>query len=416
MKKYAPWIDNVFRYLESHSLLVDHEFHNKLQAIYLAMSCIKPGKDDEARQLWLEVPRGTIKDFGDFEEYREEGFVETYEEFEKLWMDYYPDETKWYGFAAAKYLDEMFFYFDSRLIFSVRDTIGPAKEEQYKDREIHEFLEWLLDRVRGECGKLKQDALAYNEYIGKNLSFHKRTGRINRRDYWDIMDWEQLRLDKRLGPEIIDSLRILAELQQSKQSPAKLPGMTAGDYFRYCGICYDANDYFGEDADGLPPEEKYLRMADGRDGGLRNVDSCSKDAFMDWYHSRESLGAHPWEICRGGNSTHISLMVSALGGEWLLSLAGSSVVRVEETVRMAVALYEWKVPFVLVQAEEILGMVTGNDYIGIVPDSVTPRYCHSLFPEEDKVIDFMNLRGEKEKELIANAYWYPLKLISLFPG
>ena len=27
----------------------------------------------------------------------------------------------------------------------------------------------------------------------------------------------------------------------------------------------------------------------------------------------------------------------------------------------------------------------------IDPDKFLPRYCHSLFPKEDKIIDFMNL-------------------------
>jgi len=49
------------------------------------------------------------------------------------------------------------------------------------------------------------------------------------------------------------------------------------------------------------------------------------------------------------------------------------------------------IPFQLSNAREIFNMVTGNDYIGIVPDYVTPRYCNSFFPPEDNIIDFMNL-------------------------
>jgi len=86
-----------------------------------------------------------------------------------------------------------------------------------------------------------------------------------------------------------------------------------------------------------------------------------------------------------------------------------------ETVRMAVALHENNIPFKLQDAEEIVQMVTGNDYIGIVPDTVFPRYCHSLFPKEDRIIDFMNLPSYEgiDQAIIEKGYWYPLEGIEL---
>ncbi len=61
--------------------------------------------------------------------------------------------------------------------------------------------------------------------------------------------------------------------------------------------------------------------------------------------------------------------------------------------------------------EEFLeeGMV--DNYI--VPEYITPRYCHSLFPKEDRIIDFMNLYAEDEKEIISKAHWYPAHKIEL---
>ncbi len=41
-------------------------------------------------------------------------------------------------------------------------------------------------------------------------------------------------------------------------------------------------------------------------------------------------------------------------------------------------------------------------------ETVTPRYCHSYFPADDKIIDFLNLGGEKSYEIIKKAFWYPL--------
>lgn len=66
-------------------------------------------------------------------------------------------------------------------------------------------------------------------------------------------------------------------------------------------------------------------------------------------------------------------------------------------------------------ADEIIHMVTGTDFIGIVPDSVFPRYCHGLFPKEDRIIDFMNLGSDKEivPSIVKKAYWFPLNRIEI---
>lgn len=416
MELFAPHIDNAKHQLESFSNWIDRQMYYKLKDIYQAMSCIEPDGDDKVRSLWIEVPRGSIEDFGEYEEFREEGFVETPEEFEKYWMEEYPDDCKWYGFTTAQYQKEIFFYIDSRLIFSIDKTEAAeesAKNEKYDYRHIHDFLDWLLFRVKEETVKLKQDVAGYNDYLEKNLSYHKRTGRLNRKKHWDILGSDAVRLDEELGLNRINTLRELVEEQESSPDPATMEEISAADFFRFCEVCYDANDYFNDAETDLSPVEKYRRMADGRDGGLCSIDLNSKLAFHNWYHKGDSIGAHPWEICRGGNSTHISLMVSDTNNGWILWLAGSSVVRVEETVRMAVALYENDIPVNLHQGQAILDMVTGNDYIGIVPDFVVPRYCGGLFPEEEKIIDFMNLWYENNEEVINHAYWYPLNLITV---
>jgi hypothetical protein len=52
---------------------------------------------------------------------------------------------------------------------------------------------------------------------------------------------------------------------------------------------------------------------------------------------------------------------------------------------------------------------------GIVPDTVYPVYCHSFFPKEDNIIDFMNLGSDKEikSKIIEKAVWYPIEEISV---
>lgn len=82
---------------------------------------------------------------------------------------------------------------------------------------------------------------------------------------------------------------------------------------------------------------------------------------------------------------------------------------------MAVALYDKGIPFELSDAENIVRMVTGNDYIGIVPKYIFPRYCHGFFPKEDEIIDFMNLGYDTDitSKIVGMTYWYPLEWITL---
>ena len=413
---FAPEVDNVIENIKWETAPINSDIYQNLKNIYSVFSCVKPVGDDELRETWLEIERGPIEAFGNFEEFQESGEVETMNDFEQLWIEYYPDETKWYKFQTAKYEDNLYFYFGGKLLWTVQ--LNKFREEDAKTGWNFEYYErfagWLLEKITDETNKLKKDEDAYNAYIQHNLAWSKRLGKICRKDFWEIMGTETIRPDLKLGPGLIEKLKMAVAHAKENQFPL-LPEMTANLYFRVCEIGYDANGYFKSSAETLSPRDKYLSFADGRNAGLRDVDGDSPEAFNEWYNSGSRTGAHPWEICRGGNSTHISLYVLNKNGKWIFDLAGSSIVRVEETVRMAVAFYENKIPFELRDAVEIVRMVTGEDFIGIVPDTVFPRYCHSLFPDEDRIIDFMNLGSDKEivPAVVEKAQWYPLERIEV---
>jgi len=413
---FDPQIDALIKNLKSDQDLMNQKIHRDLREIYASFACIKPSGDDEIRQIWIEVERGPVEVFGDYEEYKESGEVNNPVEFVELWQDYYPQKTKWYQFQTAKFRDDLYFYFGDQLIFTINNQEEPATEgKSGRNLEfIENFVHWLSEKIVEETGKLKINPIAYNQCIQQNLPWAKRLGRIKRQDFWDILGTETIRPDIGLGAGLINKLKVLVAEIKEKEIPL-LPEMTANVFFRLCEICYDANNYFKNQKENLSSVEKYLSVADGRDADLRNIEADSPQAFYNWYHSGDILGAHPWEICRGGNSTHISLFVSENTGKWAVRLAGSSIVRVEETVRMAIALYENNIPFELSDAEQIVDMVSVNDFIGIVPDNIVPRYCNNLFPPEDRIIDFINLdfENELESKIIEKTHWYPLDKIEL---
>jgi hypothetical protein len=405
---FAPEFDNCIGFLKSGNVGIDLLSRQKLVALYALMKEIKVQGEDELRSIWVEILRGGIRKFGSYGQYKREEMVSSREEYRQMWLDYYPRKTKWYQFSTTKYRDDHYFYINSRLIFTLNGNSVPRESHMESDEEVHAFLDGLLDHVTREIKNLRKDPSGWNAYLQEHLSYDLRFGKIQRASLWQIYGEEAIRFDRQLGKRRIARLKKYISTCNTPGFDLHLPQMTADRYFSLCETAYEANGYFKGDRKKLTAREKYTAMADGRDGGLRETGGNTEQAFRDWYHGEKWRGGHPWEICRGGNSTHISLSVHPEGERWKLTLAGSSAARVVETVKIAVALYDLGIPFELIQKEEILRMVTGEDYVGIVPEYVFPRYCHGFFPKEDRIIDFMNLDREDAEKIIPAASWYPL--------
>ena len=410
----APQIDNILEMIHpsQEEKIVNTFLKEKIKRMYLLINDIKPEIQylDKIWSFWIRAKRGDINEFGSYEEFKEEEMVESYKDFELLWKDYYPDEEKWYKVVFVKYKEELFINIGMKFHLGFDLGTNQISGLGFVNEWIEKLFEWLQSEIEKQIDEIKTDQASYNLFIENNLPYKKRYGKIKRIDLWNgVEDIE--RLDTKLGD---DKIIKLEQLVNEQNKIGIIPQMSAGDFFRYCEICYDANEYFSGSEKKLSPKEKYLAFADGRDEGLRKIPENSPEAFKEWYHGK-ACGGHPWEICRGGNSTHISLYVSEKDNGWILRLRGESRVRVFETVNMALALYKNNVPFILSYADETLRMVKGTDFIGIVPENVTPRYCHSSFPEEDRIIDFMNLGFEPEISsfITKNAEWYPVKKLSL---
>ncbi len=405
---FAPHLDELINACQANPEIKDKTSINKLLLVFDLMGKLEIQGDDELRSIWLTTKRGKIDDFGDYFEYSEKRLVNNEEDFKDLWNAYYPEKIKWYNFSVTKYAETIYYYIDSKLIFRFKvDEI---------DESCHDFqselTNWILQESMQTISLILLNINDYNNYINANLPYAKRIGRILRNDFWAISPEAAQDLKSYITDEIIHNLEKI-KYQSTNKKFKQLSRITAGDFYRFCEIGYDANGYFEGSENSMKPKEKYLKMADGRDCGLKNIDENSTEEFLKWYQNEKNCGGHPWEICSGGNSTHISLFVFPDENGWYLRLEGSSRARVIETIKMAIALYDHKIPFILSKAEEIIKMAKGVDYIGIVPENVFPRYCRNLFPDEDGIIDFMNLGYEKTSEIITKAHWYPLERVNL---
>lgn len=100
-KMVASYLDKLVMTAERHAIVLDEQTRDLTVALFKVLWELEVCGDDEMRQLWLSLPRGTIEDFGDFEEYLECGDVSSREEFEELWHLYYPQPVKWYKLTAV---------------------------------------------------------------------------------------------------------------------------------------------------------------------------------------------------------------------------------------------------------------------------------------------------------------------------
>ena len=176
--------------------------------------------------------------------------------------------------------------------------------------------------------------------------------------------------------------------------------MTSGEFFRACAIGYRA---VGESEYGLrlsadSDKGLYLENADGRDDGLTELPEGDSDAFDEWSGGKKDFnGGHPWEVCRGGNSTHVDFFPIKDERGWCFGVRGKH--RMLEVVRFYLAISRAGLPVYVADDEAIRDGILGKDIVGIVPEGVFPRYCESLFPNE-MIVDFTNLDLEDEENAV----------------
>ncbi|MCL4418450.1 MAG: hypothetical protein M1365_17485, partial [Actinobacteria bacterium] len=97
----APYLDVLIEFAQHNPWVKDKKCVGKLSEVINQIRMLEVQGEDDLRSIWIDVSRGKISDFGQYEEYFEEESVSNYEEFVELWESYYPDEKKWYNFSFS---------------------------------------------------------------------------------------------------------------------------------------------------------------------------------------------------------------------------------------------------------------------------------------------------------------------------
>ena len=285
---------------------------------------------------------------------------------------------------------------DYRAIFLGRELIYQSRV--YEEHEVYEYglkdlFIWMEAAVKKCVEDLKNGT--YNSDVCNNLSARQRTGTISRKDYWELFpDSKKSYLSEISDEDIEVFVSNIKDQKDGQPVGAYISEMTAGKFYEYCAIGYKANHY--ENLEGLTPKEQYYQMADGRDEGLSEINADSYEEFEIWYHDTHRSGGHPWEVCRGGNSTHIDLYVRHDKNGCFLSVRGKAWTRSIEAIKFYNALRAEGVAVYLHDAKGITDRLLGRDRIGIVPEHVIPSYCEAWFSGMD-ILDFMNLPYEQDE-------------------
>lgn len=68
-----------------------------MDPLFKAMENLAPSREnDEAKGIWVTVPRGEITDWSTYKEAKGYDGVKSKKEYAELWQDYYPFEMEWY--------------------------------------------------------------------------------------------------------------------------------------------------------------------------------------------------------------------------------------------------------------------------------------------------------------------------------
>ncbi len=102
-KMLAPQVDQLIHNAQPQHQRDNQPLTNSVERLVGEIKKLKVQGDDDFRSVFIEADRGDIEDYGNFDEFREEGAVDSYEDFVELWKCDYPDEKKWYKLTFSEY-------------------------------------------------------------------------------------------------------------------------------------------------------------------------------------------------------------------------------------------------------------------------------------------------------------------------
>ena len=293
----------------------------------------------------------------------------------------------------------------------------------YADEPIGEMWTHIIVSARKWLRFVGKNWIKANKQIQEEYPLNYRYGTVS-----NCLIQESLpdiyRIDKELGK--VETMKLIHLIENglfTKRENIETKSMSAAKYFDYCKIAYNAvMNSSTRDEKSLSGEGMYRRYADGRNEGLLDIDLNSKQEFADWIdgkHPKKSGGGHPWEIMRGGNTTHIDLSVRRplyyQNDAFVVELRGESIGRMVETMKMLLAIYDASLPITITNPESVRKRLIGEDNIGIIPKYSHHHRAKQHFGLDEDVFDVMYYDdlGRYKRRITPFIRWETLPLLKL---
>ncbi len=288
------------------------------------------------------------------------------------------------------------------------------------DEDDMEAWKHLISSARKWLMVVKKDWIKASRQVQKEYPLNYRHGIVPGCivkellfDAYDLAD----ELGKSKTKKII---RLIEDGIFSREEKILAHSMTAERYFEYCRIAYIAGAREEDKIDkSLSGREMYKKYADNRHEGLLDISPDSEQEFADWIdgsHPKKSGGGHPWEIKRGGNTTHIDLSVFRPPYReegFIVQLHGESLGRMVETMRMILAIYDAGLPITMANPESVRSRLIGQDNIGIIPKYDNLHRANQYFHPKENVFDVVHYDdfGRSKRGIAPFISWEALPIL-----
>lgn len=313
----------------SNGIIVNDKTVAELIKIEKSLSRLQPMGDDNVRYLWFRVDSGKPDDWGNYEEMKEWGDVDDYDDYLNQWKEYVNENTLWYRISVG-YVNDFHYMLisdgeqDFRDIRSARYVHDTGDASLFKAdysaaiSKIRKAIDQCVDEILMDGGK------SYMEFVETNLPYQKRTGTIPRRSLNEI-----------LGGSWMDAFNRskLIEVLESISQPIEYDRMTLRTYMDLWAKCYLA--VYPEKDEKKSPEELFeWYSSKGCEAVRFNLD-CEED-FIRWKAQNSSFHCLDVVYAR----VHLWARKDETTGKWHFVLSTSSYWNLDEYLTIVEKLYD----------------------------------------------------------------------------
>ena len=425
-----PVINSVLRGGLHDDVYVDGESFALLLEIQKVLSLFEPIDDDEARKIWLEIPRGTVEEWKAFDDNRsgysddEEGSLASYQE---ALESEFPYEKEWFFLVTSTYRENTFLKISDRDHRYVIFTNRHFHEDAYP-RDTSWFMEPLLQLVKERVDAIVKDSDAYNRYIEEHLPYRQRSGRIKSKDLNRILPEQRMQVENRkyciwVMKELIRRSKVYKSAKgdwEERKVPVPFDTMTIRTFCKYYRIAdtlfWSKSEHTrAKKAASIEDDVEYY-TSHGLHQKLKEYDLDSEADF------KRFAKDHYGEL--GLSRMNVGATNYYASGKWVITFGFSYSAYADEGLKIAMALYESGAPFVFYDVENLLHILeetgkvrispfTFHDYLGGGDDEgvIALPFVEDCDKEGE-------LKREQYDEIVRLAEWEPdvkLKLDDKIP-